>query len=66
MDGIAAARTIRKLSRPDAESIPIIAMTANAFSEDVQECLKAGMNSHIAKPVDPQVLYRELARLCKK
>jgi len=65
MDGITASRTIRKLTRPDAETVPIIAMTANAFTEDVQECLSAGMNSHISKPVDPNIMYKELARLCR-
>ena len=52
MDGLAATRAIRALDRPDATSIPIIAMTGNAFQEDVQECLEAGMNAHLAKPID--------------
>lgn len=54
MDGYAAARAIRALDRPDAASIPIIAMTADAFEEDIQKCLHAGMNGHIAKPIDPE------------
>ena len=52
MDGLAATRAIRALDRPDAASIPIIAMTGNAFQEDVRECLEAGMNAHLAKPID--------------
>ncbi|MBQ7486966.1 MAG: response regulator [Clostridia bacterium] len=52
MDGLSAARAIRKLDRPDAASIPIIALTANAFDEDIRHCLEAGMNAHLSKPVD--------------
>ncbi len=52
LDGLAAARAIRALPRADAKTIPIFAMTANAFSEDVQAVLNAGMNEHIAKPLD--------------
>ena len=52
MNGLEAARTIRALNRPDAKTIPIIAMTANAFREDIQECQNAGMNAHVAKPID--------------
>lgn len=52
MDGLAATKAIRALDRPDAASIPIIAMTGNAFQEDVQECLEAGMNAYMAKPID--------------
>ena len=52
MDGLTAARTIRALDRPDAKTIPIIAMTANAFKEDEEKCLEAGMNAHLIKPLD--------------
>ena len=52
MDGYAAARRIRSLSRPDAAAVPIIAMTANTFAEDVARCRQAGMNAHLAKPMD--------------
>lgn len=52
MDGLTATRNIRALNRPDAKKIPIIAMTANAFQEDAEKCLAAGMNAHLAKPLD--------------
>lgn len=62
MDGIEATKTIRSLDRADAKSIPIIAMTANAFVEDMRKTKEAGMNEHLTKPVDGekllQVLYR--------
>ncbi len=60
MDGYEATREIRALSRPDAGTVPIIAMTADAFSEDIQKCLDAGMNRHLAKPIEPEKLYRTL------
>lgn len=58
MDGYEAARRIRACSHPDAETVPIIAMTANAFAEDIRKCLDAGMNAHIAKPLDIYKLNR--------
>ena len=61
MDGLSATREIRKLSRPDAASIPIIALSANAFEEDVKQCLQAGMNAHLSKPVDIDLLKKQLA-----
>ena len=60
MDGYAAARAIRALDRKDARAIPIIAMTANAFAEDVQTALQAGMNAHVAKPIDVTLLKNTL------
>ncbi len=60
MDGIAATEVIRSLHRTDAATIPIIAMTANAFSDDVEQTHKAGMNAHLAKPIEPDLLYRTL------
>ncbi len=60
MNGYEAARAIRALERPDAKTIPIIAMTANAFSEDIQASREAGMNAHVAKPIDVQLLYTAL------
>ena len=64
MDGYEAAKAIRALPREDAD-IPIIAMTADAYEEDVQRCIQAGMNGHIVKPVDPKRLFMELDRWCK-
>ena len=61
MDGYEAAKAIRALPRGDARTVPIIAMTADAFSEDVHKCLAAGMNGHVAKPIDPQLLYASLS-----
>ena len=63
MDGITATREIRKLARPDAATIPIIALTANAFEEDVKQCLQAGMNAHLSKPVDIDRLKETLGQL---
>ncbi len=63
MDGLAATSAIRALPRPDAKTIPIIAMTANAFDEDVQRSLQAGMNAHLSKPVEPDHLYQTLEEL---
>ncbi len=57
MDGLTATRAIRHLERSDAKTIPIIAMTANAFEEDVRESHGAGMNAHLSKPINPQALY---------
>ncbi|MGX8706463.1 MAG: ATP-binding response regulator, partial [bacterium] len=63
MDGLGATRAIRELDRPDARKIPIIAMTANAFDEDVQRSLQAGMTAHLSKPVEPERLYETLDKL---
>ncbi|MDE7392008.1 MAG: response regulator, partial [Treponemataceae bacterium] len=63
MDGLKATAAIRALDHPDAKDIPIIAMTANAFDEDVQHSLQAGMTAHLTKPVEPEKLYRSLAEL---
>lgn len=62
MDGYEATRVIRSLDLPEAKTVPIIAMTANAFEEDRKCALKAGMNDHIAKPFDIQQLYRMLQK----
>lgn len=61
MNGYEAARAIRLLSRSDAESVPILAMTADAFTDDIRKCLDAGMNGHISKPVDPETMFRVIA-----
>ena len=60
MDGLTAAKTIRAASRADAKTIPIIAMTANAFAEDIQMAKNAGMNGHIAKPLDGEKMITVL------
>ena len=63
MDGLEATRAIRALQRPDAKTVPIVAMTANAFDEDVQRSLQAGMNAHLSKPVESEHLYKTLEEL---
>ena len=62
MDGLEAARAIRKLAREDAQTVPIIAMTANAYQEDIMMSKLAGMDAHLAKPIEPEVLYEALAK----
>ncbi len=66
MDGLDATRAIRELNHPDAKKIPIIAMTANVFDEDVERSLEAGMDAHLSKPVEPDKLYETMARLIMK
>ncbi len=61
MDGLEAARSIRALDRADAKKVPIVAMSANAFDEDVKASLAAGMNEHLSKPIDSQILYTALS-----
>ncbi len=63
MDGLTATREIRKASHPDARTLPIIAMTANAFDEDTKKSIDSGMNGHIAKPIDTDTLYALLEQL---
>ena len=63
MDGREAARAIRALDRPDAASIPILALTADAGEETVRQCTAAGMNGHVSKPIDPQELFKALQQL---
>ena len=63
MNGYEATEKIRAAGRPDAKTIPIVAMTADAFSDDVRKCLDAGMNGHIAKPIEPETLYRILRNI---
>ena len=66
MDGLTATRTIRAMDRADSKVIPIIALTANAFDEDVQRSMQAGLNAHLSKPVEPDSLYETLESLIKK
>ena len=61
MDGYEATRRIRRLDRPDAACVPILAMTANAFAEDTQRALDAGMNAHIVKPINVDVMLSTIA-----
>ncbi len=63
MDGLQATRKIRGMDRPDAGSIPIIALTANAFDEDVRPSLEAGMDVHLSKPVEPDALFATLKKI---
>lgn len=62
MDGIEATRTIRALGRQDAQTIPIIAMTANAYEEDIKRTREAGMNAHLSKPIDLELLLKTLTQ----
>jgi len=60
LDGYGATRQIRAMDRTDARTVPIIAMTADAFHDDVQKSKDAGMDGHISKPIDPAVFYATL------
>ena len=66
VDGLAATRIIRSMSREDAKTIPIIAMTANAFSEDRLRAVEAGMNEHLAKPLESTVIIKTIAKYLKE
>jgi CheY-like chemotaxis protein len=63
MDGLQATREIRASARADSKNIPIIALTANAFDEDVQRSMQAGLNAHLSKPVEPDVLFKTMEDL---
>jgi CheY-like chemotaxis protein len=63
MDGYEATKVIRSLTREDAKKVPIIAMTADAFEDDVKKALASGMNAHLAKPVSPEDLYKTLEKV---
>ncbi len=65
MDGLEAARLIRSMDRADAKTVPIVALTANVFDEDVQRSLQAGMNAHLSKPIKPDALYETLEGLIR-
>ena len=62
MNGLEASRAIRSLEREDASAVPIIAMTADAFEDDIQKCFAAGMNGHIAKPIEPAKMFSAISR----
>ena len=65
MDGLEATKVIRAMGREDAKAIPIIALTANAFDEDVQRSMQAGLNAHLSKPVEPEALFDTLESLIR-
>ena len=65
MNGYTATEIIRSLSRKDALTIPIVAMTADAFAEDIQAAKDSGMNGHLAKPLDKETLKREITKHLK-
>ena len=65
MDGLEATRVIRAMDRPDAGTIPIVALTANAFDEDVQHSMQAGLDAHLSKPVEPETLFHTLEGLIR-
>jgi CheY-like chemotaxis protein len=60
MDGLTATRTIRSMDRTDMQTIPVIAMTANAFAEDKKAALEAGINGYVTKPIDTTMLMEEI------
>ena len=64
MDGYTATRKIRELERSDAKTVPIIAMTANAFKEDAEKCIAVGMNAHLAKPLDIEKMKKTIKSIC--
>lgn len=65
MDGMTATRVIRSFARADAKTIPIIAMTANAFDEDAKKCMEAGMNAHLTKPIEIDRVIESLGQYCR-
>lgn len=66
MNGLEATKEIRSIDRPDASTIPVIALTANAFSDDIERCLAAGMNAHVAKPFNTDVIVETICSVLKK
>ena len=66
MDGISATKAIRKANQADAQTIPIIAMTANAMDEDLEATHAAGMNKHLSKPINAELLYKFIYDCLKK
>ena len=65
MNGYEATKAIRAMSRGDATEIPIIAMSADAFHDDIVKCLAVGMNAHIAKPLDPDIMFKTIFEVMK-
>ena len=64
MNGYEATKLIRHSQHPDGAKIPIIAMTADAYDEDIKHCLAVGMNGHVSKPIRPDKLYAEISKWC--
>lgn len=64
MNGYEATKLIRKSQRKDIQNIPVVAMSADAFAEDVEACLKAGMNGHISKPIDFKEVMKVIEKYC--
>jgi len=65
IDGLKATKIIRAMNRPDARTVAIVAMTANAYAEDVENSREVGMNAHLSKPIEPKALYRTIELLRK-
>ena len=63
MNGLEATKEIRSIDRPDASTIPVIALTANSFSDDIEHCLAAGMNAHIAKPFNMDMIVETICEV---
>lgn len=66
MDGFQSTHLLRTLDREDAKKVPIIAMSANAFTEDIERCIEAGMNAHIAKPIETEKMFKTIKENLKK
>ena len=66
MDGLCATEQIRSIAREDAGLVPIIAMTANAFDHDIKMCIQSGMNAHLSKPIEPQLLFQVISGWVKQ
>ncbi|MEF9878966.1 MAG: response regulator [Clostridia bacterium] len=66
MDGLTASKSIRQMRKEDAKTIPIIAMTANAFEEDIEKTKASGMNAHLTKPIEPAIMYQTLQKFWMK
>ena len=66
MDGLAAARTIRNSTHPDGQSVPIVAVSANAFDEDIKRSIASGMNAHLSKPIEPKKLRQMVQQFASR
>ena len=66
MDGLEAARTIRNSTHPDGQSVPIVAVSANAFDEDIKRSIASGMNAHLSKPIEPKKLRQMVQQFASR